>query len=149
MATRTARTSWHGSLESGAGRTELVSSGVGTFDVSFPKRTADDAGATTSPEELLGAALSSCFAMQLSAFVGDEGGEVDRLDVEAIVSLGPDPTGGLRLRDIALTIDADLRRIDAIAFGNAVEQAATMCPVSKALAGVPIAVTLGDANVTG
>ena len=49
MPTRTARTAWTGTLEQGAGQVELTSSGVGTYDVSFPKRTAEDAGGTTSP----------------------------------------------------------------------------------------------------
>src|SRR6476620_2185557 len=69
MPTRTARTAWTGGLQDGSGRVELASSGVGTYDVSFPKRAADDAGGTTSPEELIAAAHSSCFAMQLSAVI--------------------------------------------------------------------------------
>ena len=39
MPTRTARTAWTGSLEEGSGRVELVSSGLATYDVSFPART--------------------------------------------------------------------------------------------------------------
>src|SRR5688572_29240617 len=53
MAIRTARTAWNGTLQEGSGQVELRSSKVGTFDVSFPNRTAEDAGGTTSPEELL------------------------------------------------------------------------------------------------
>ena len=60
MPTRTARTAWNGTLEEGAGQVELSSSKAGTFDVSFPKRAADEAGGTTSPEELIAAAHSSC-----------------------------------------------------------------------------------------
>lgn len=44
MPTRTARTAWNGSLEQGSGQVELTSSGVATFDVSFPKRAAEEAG---------------------------------------------------------------------------------------------------------
>ena len=43
MPTRSAHTAWTGGLQDGSGRVELASSGVGTFDVSFPKRTADTA----------------------------------------------------------------------------------------------------------
>ena len=49
-----------GGLEDGAGTVELTSSGVGTYEVSFPKRAADDAGGATSPEELIAAAHSAC-----------------------------------------------------------------------------------------
>ncbi len=50
MPTRTARTAWNGGLQDGSGQVELTSSGRGTFDVSFPKRAADDADGTTSPK---------------------------------------------------------------------------------------------------
>ena len=74
MATRTARTAWNGTLLEGGGQVELSSSKAGTFDVSFPKRIADDSGGVTSPEELIAAAHSSCFAMQLSAVIAEAGG---------------------------------------------------------------------------
>ena len=62
MAVRSARTAWKGSLQEGSGQVTLTSSGVGTFDVSFPKRTADEAGGTTSPEELIAAAFDATVA---------------------------------------------------------------------------------------
>src|SRR5947209_2135263 len=80
---RTARTAWNGSLQEGGGQVELTSSGVGTFDVSFPKRAAEDADGTTSPEELIAAAHSSCYAMQLSALIAEAGGTPQSLDVTA------------------------------------------------------------------
>ena len=73
MPTRTAKTAWTGTLQQGAGQVELASSGVGTYDVSFPKRAADDAGGTTSPEELIAAAHSACYAMSLSNEVAQRG----------------------------------------------------------------------------
>ena len=97
MPTRTARTGWTGTLEQGVGKVELTSSKIGTYDVSFPKRAADDAGGWTSPEELIAAAHSACYAMQLSALIGQAGGTPQALDVQADVSLGPDPAGGFRL----------------------------------------------------
>ena len=38
MATRTARTAWNGTLQEGSGRTELASSGLGTYDVLLADR---------------------------------------------------------------------------------------------------------------
>ena len=67
MPTRTARTASTGTHQQGSGQAELVSSGVGTHEVSFPKRAADNADGTTSPEQLIAAAHSSCYTMQLSA----------------------------------------------------------------------------------
>ena len=65
MPTRTARTAWNGDLQTGSGQVELSSSKVGTYEVSFPKRAAEDADGTTSPEELVAAAHSACYAMSL------------------------------------------------------------------------------------
>ena len=139
MPTRTARTAWNGSLQEGSGQVELSSSKVGTYDVSFPKRAADEAGGTTSPEELIAAAHSACFAMQLSAVIGDAGGTVQSLEVSADVSLGPDKAnGGFRLTGITLTVRGEVDGLDADGFGKAAEEAKVGCPVSKALTGVDI-----------
>jgi len=138
MPTRTAKTAWTGGLQDGSGTVELSSSKVGTYDVSFPKRAADDAGGTTSPEELIAAAHSSCYAMQLSALVAQAGGTPKTLDVTADVSLGPDPAGGFRLTGITLTVRGDVEGLDEAGFTKAAEDAKAGCPVSKALTGVDI-----------
>ncbi len=138
MPTRTARTAWTGTLQEGSGQVELSSSQVGTYEVSFPKRTADAADGTTSPEELIAAAHSSCFAMQLSALVARAGGTPQALDVQADVSLGPDPAGGSRLTGIKLTVRGEVEGLDADGFAKAAAQAKATCPVSKALTGVEI-----------
>ena len=139
MPIRTARTAWNGTLEAGSGQVELTSSGVGTYDVSFPKRAADDAGGTTSPEELIAAAHTSCFAMQLSAEIAQRGGTPQALDVKADVSLGPDQAnGGFRLTGIALTVRGEVDGLDESGFVEAAQAAKVGCPVSKALTGVDI-----------
>lgn len=138
MPTRTARTAWTGTLQEGSGQVELSSSHLGTYEVSFPKRAADDAGGFTSPEELIAAAHSSCYAMQLSALVAQAGGTPQALDVTADVSLGPDPAGGFRLTGIKLTVRGEVDGLDADGFAQAAQGAKAGCPVSKALTGVEI-----------
>jgi osmotically inducible protein OsmC len=138
MPTRTARTAWNGSLEAGSGQVELSSSKVGTYDVSFPKRAAEDADGTTSPEELIAAAHSSCYAMQLSALIAEAGGTPQSLEVTADVSLGADPAGGFRLTGIALKVIGEVEGLDAAGFEKAAQDAKAGCPVSKALTGVEI-----------
>jgi osmotically inducible protein OsmC len=142
MPTRTARTAWTGTLEQGSGQVEMTSSGIGTFEVSFPKRAADDAGGTTSPEELIAAAHTSCFAMALSAEIGRSGGTPRTLDVSADVSLGPDPAGGFKLTGITLNVSGEVDGLDAAGFQQAAEAAKVGCPVSKALAGVDISLNV-------
>ncbi|MDN5919610.1 MAG: OsmC family protein [Pseudonocardia sp.] len=138
MPTRTARTAWNGSLQDGSGQVELSSSKVGTYEVSFPKRAADDAGGNTSPEELIAAAHSACFAMQLSADIAEAGGTPESLEVSADVSLGPDKNGGFKLTGIALKVRGEVTGLDAAGFERAAQSAKAGCPVSKALTGVEI-----------
>ena len=137
MPTRTARTAWNGSLQEGSGQVELSSSGVGTYEVSFPKRAAEDAGGTTSPEELIAAAHSSCYAMSLSNEVAKAGGTPQALDITAEVTLGQ-KDGAPHITKIALTVRGEVEGLDAAGFEKAAQQAKTGCPVSKALAAVDI-----------
>ena len=138
MPTRTARTAWTGTLEQGSGQVELTSSKLGTYEMSFPKRAADDANGATSPEELIAAAHSACYAMQLSALIGQAGGTPQALDVQADVSLGPDPAGGFKLTGIKLTVRGEVDGLSDEEFAKAAADAKAGCPVSKALTGVDI-----------
>jgi lipoyl-dependent peroxiredoxin len=138
MPTRSARTTWTGGLEDGTGTVTLVSSGAGRYEVSFSKRAADDAGGTTSPEELIAAAHTACFAMQFSAMLGAAGGSGQSLDVTADVRLGPDPAGGFRIGGITLTVSGSAAGISAEDFSRIAQEAKSSCPVSKALTGTDI-----------
>ena len=122
----------------------MTSSGIGTYEVSFPRRAADEAGGTTSPEELIAAAHSACYAMSLSNEVAVRGGTPRTLDVRADVSLGPDPAGGFRLTGITLDVSGDVDGLDGAGFEEAAQAAKVGCPVSKALTGVDI-----ELRVTG
>lgn len=148
MATRTARTTWNGPLETGSGSVELSSSQQGTFDVSFPKRVSATAGGATSPEELIAAAHSACYSMALSGALAAHGATVNELIVTADVTLGPDPSDGqFRLTGIVLSVVADAVGIDPEDFASVALEAKQNCPVSKALTGVEISLdaTLVDA----
>jgi lipoyl-dependent peroxiredoxin len=139
MSARHARTAWNGSLAEGSGQVELTDSKIGTYDVSWPRRTSEDAGGVTSPEELIAAAHSSCYAMQLSALVAEAGGTVRSLEVTAAVSFAPDPAGGFHIPDIRLAVTAEVEGLDEGAFSKVAEDAKVTCPVSKALTGTTIA----------
>jgi lipoyl-dependent peroxiredoxin len=142
MPTRSARTTWNGGLQNGSGNVALVSSGVGTYEVNFPKRAADNADGTTSPEELIAAAHSACFAMQFSALLDAAGGSGQQLDVTADVTLGPDPAGGFRISGIVLTVGGSAQGVSSEDFARIAQEAKAACPVSKALAGTNISLTV-------
>jgi len=139
VPSRTARTAWTGSLAEGSGQVELTSSGVGTYEVSFPKRAADESPGTTSPEELIAAAHSACYAMSLSNEIAQAGGTPHALDVTAVVTLGADAErGGFAITDIKLTVEGEVDGLDEAGFAKAAQTAKEGCPVSKALAGTTI-----------
>jgi len=145
MPTRTARTAWDGDLHSGSGQVELTSSGLGTFEVSFPKRASEDGGGATNPEELVGAAHSACYAMSLAVALGRVDAISHSMEVTAHVTVGIGDAG-LSLTSIELVVRAEVEGIDEATFLEAAESAKVKCPISRALTGVPI--TLDAALIT-
>ena len=146
MPVRSARTAWNGGLQDGTGQVELSSSGLGTYDVSFPKRAAEEANGATSPEELVAAAHSACYAMSLSGNIDRVGGTTHALDVKADVTLGPDPAGGVRITGIHLTVRGEVEGVDEAGFQDCAQRAKANCPLSKALTGTDITL---DASLEG
>ncbi|WP_043633970.1 OsmC family protein [Nonomuraea candida] len=131
--TRTATTQWKGALLDGSGTVSLDTSGVGTFEVSWPSR-AEAANGKTSPEELIAAAHSSCFSMALSHGLAGAGTPPESIQTSADVTFQP----GEGITGIALTVKAQVPNITAEQFQQAAENAKANCPVSKALAGTTI-----------
>ncbi len=135
--TRTAKTHWEGPLlEGGSGQVSLESSGLGTYDVSWPARTEEPNG-KTSPEELIAAAHSACFSMALSNVLAKGGNPPQALDTKADVSFQP----GEGITGVHLTVVGSVEGIDADGFQAAAEDAKANCPVSQALTGTKITLT--------
>jgi osmotically inducible protein OsmC len=134
MPTKRAGTTWQGGTD-GSGDFETESGQVsGTFR--FPTRFEDEQG--SNPEELIGAAHSGCFSMQLTAFLDEEGYEAERLHATADVHLERADGGGFEIPRIDLTLDASVPGIDRETFDGLAQRAKENCPVSKALAGPEI-----------
>lgn len=131
--TRTATTVWEGSLFEGAGRVTLESSGLGTYDVSWPSR-AEKADGRTSPEELIAAAHSACFSMAFANGLAQNSTPPTSLDVNAAVEFTP----GTGITGIRLTVRGTVEGLDEETFVRLAEDAKANCPVSQALAGTTI-----------
>jgi lipoyl-dependent peroxiredoxin len=131
--TRTATTHWEGSLMEGAGRVDLGSSGLGTYDVTWASRAEDPEG-RTSPEELIAAAHSACFSMALSHGLAQAGTPPDDLETTADVTFQP----GEGITGVHLTVRGSVPGVSADDFVRAAEDAKANCPVSKALTGTTI-----------
>jgi len=131
--TRTASAHWEGSLMEGAGQVTLESSGLGTYDVTWPSR-AEEPNGRTSPEELIAAAHSTCFSMALSGALAKAGNPPAFLDTTAEVTFQP----GTGITGIVLKVTGSVPGMTAEQFQEAAEGAKTGCPVSQALKAVPI-----------
>ena len=147
MAERKGTAEWNGSLSEGAGKLAL---GSGLFEgaFSFATRMGDEPG--TNPEELLGASLAGCYAMALNATLEKEGKPARSVKTEAKVFLGKDDAG-FKINRIDLEARAEIDGIEDAEFQAIAEKVKTGCPISKALAAVPInlTATLARAEAAG
>jgi len=134
MPVRTSTGIWRGSLKEGTGTVAL---GSGAFEgpYSFPSRFEEGPG--SNPEELIGAALASCYSMFLANVLASAGSVPDRVHTEARVHLGRDDVGPA-ITKIELVCRAEVPGIDADAFAEHAATAKTGCPISKALRSVEV-----------
>lgn len=128
-----ATANWSGTLENGEGTTSLSTSGLGTFTINWKAR-AEGAAATTTPEELLGAAHAACFAMAMSHELAGKGLEAESIDVSAAVTFAP----GEGITRVGLSVQATIPGIDPEGFTELAAAVKDACPVSQALKGTAI-----------
>jgi osmotically inducible protein OsmC len=143
-AESSATTSWDGTIAHGSGQTSLASGAAGPLEVSWARR-ADRAGDKTSPEELIAAAHTSCFAMAFSAALAEAGATPEHLDVSATVSFDI-VDGAPTITSVALKVRGSASGIDAAGFAQVAAGAKEGCPVSRALKG-NVEITLDAALV--
>ena len=134
MATRQAHARWEGNLKEGSGKVDF---GRGAFSAPYSYASRFEEGAGTNPEELLGAAHASCFAMALSLILSEAGFKPEYVDATATVTIRPQD-GGFKITRSHLLCEAALPGIDAATFAQHAEKAKANCPISKALAGTEI-----------
>ncbi|MBO0684117.1 MAG: OsmC family peroxiredoxin [Candidatus Dormibacteraeota bacterium] len=128
-----ASATWNGELMSGQGTVRPASGAFPELALTWRQR-AESRESGTSPEELIAAAHAGCFAMALSFGLGNAGHPPERLETGARVGFQP----GQGITGITLSVRGRVPGIDQAAFKEAAEAAKADCPVSKALAGVPI-----------
>ena len=124
--TRKANANWKGTGMEGKGTISTESTTLDKAQLSFKTRFADGVG--TNPEELIAAAHSGCYTMQLSFFLNEAGFTADNLDTEAQVTF-EDGT----ITKIHLKLEATVPGITEQDFQAAAQKAKEICPVSKLL----------------
>ncbi|NRS90489.1 osmotically inducible protein OsmC [Flavobacterium sp. 7E] len=123
---RNATAVWTGSLKEGAGKISTESKTLDNAQYSFKTRFEDGVG--TNPEELIAAAHSGCFTMQLSAFVGEAGHEIENITTKCDIDFQDGSVVGSHL-----TVHAKIKGITDTDFQELVTKAEKNCPISKLL----------------
>lgn len=117
----------------GQGSVRPASGAFGEVDLTWKAR-AESRESGTSPEELIAAAHAGCFAMALSHGLAGAGTPPQKLETSAQVTF----QAGEGITAIHLTVHGTVPGLDDDGFRAAAEGAKANCPVSKALAAVPI-----------
>lgn len=134
--TRRANANWKGTGMEGKGTISTQSTTLDNAQLSF--KTRFDEGVGTNPEELIAAAHSGCFTMQLSFLLSEAGFVPEDLDTTAKVTF---EDGTITLIQLELT--GKVPGISAEDFQLAAQKAKEICPISKLLnTEITLAVTL-------
>ena len=131
MAITSASAVWKGNLVDGSGIMKLPK---GAYEGPYTRASRFETGPGTNPEELIGAAHAGCYSMFLSAILSKSGFPPAEIRTTATVHLGDGPTITL----IELDTEGDVPGCDEAVFLEHAEKAKAGCPVSKALAAVPM-----------
>jgi osmotically inducible protein OsmC len=134
MSIRSASATWNGDLKTGNGSFTSKSgalAGLYTFDTRFGESRG------TNPEELIGAAHAACFSMALTADLGRAGFKPTSVTTNADVSLDK-VEAGFRITKIKLTTQVSVAGVDAAKLQEIANGTKSTCPISAALAAVPI-----------
>lgn len=141
MPTRKASAVWNGGLRGGNGtfKGETGLGGAYSFGSRF------ETGKGSNPEELLAAAEAACFSMALSGALEKNGTPPTKVETDAACTI--EKVGDANtITKIALSVKANVPKIDKAAFDRIVQETKVGCPVSRALKAVDIQVV---AQLTG
>lgn len=131
---RTADARWNGDLMKGNGAMRL---GSGAYEGKYSFGSRFEQAPGTNPEELIAAAHAGCFSMALSAALGKAGGTPESVETHAVVHLEK-VDAGFAITSIDLHTKVKADGVSREQFLAVAEDAKQNCPVSKALAAVPI-----------
>lgn len=123
---RNATAVWKGTLKEGNGVLTTDSKVLDNTQYSFKTRFEEGNG--TNPEELIAAAHSGCFTMQLSAYLSEAGFEIESLETECSIDFQDKSVVGSHL-----TVKGNVKAISSEDFQKWVTKAETTCPISRLL----------------
>lgn len=135
---RTGQAVWRGTGKDGSGNLTTPSGVLSSQPYSFKLRFVDEDGVNgTNPEELIAAAHAGCFTMALSFQLSNAGFVPEELNTDAHLTLEKQDIG-FTITGIVLKLQGKVPGISAEQFAELAAGAKAGCPVSRALAAVPI-----------
>jgi len=134
MPVRSAEAVWEGDLKGGNGKMKVAS---GAFEGKYSFGTRFEGAPGTNPEELIAAAHAGCFSMAFANGLSKAGFVPKSVKTSAQVTLDKDATG-FGITRIQLRCEANVPNINEQQFKEQAEAAKKGCPISKALAAVPV-----------
>lgn len=123
---RNATAVWAGSLKEGEGKITTQSNVLSNTQYSF--KTRFEHGNGTNPEELIAAAHSGCFTMQLTAYLNEDGYRVASIETKCDVDFQDGSVVSSHLSVIARVDDIETNK-----FQELVTKAEKNCPISRLL----------------
>ncbi len=121
---------WTGDLKTGKGHVSTESGALKDNAYGFNTRFEDTPG--TNPEELVGAAHASCYAMAMSLGLGEMDLTADKINASAKVTLS-EVDGGFAVTKVHLDVSAKIPGISEADFQKVAEETKKNCPISKLL----------------
>lgn len=117
---------WEGSLKEGKGKISTESNVLSDTQYSF--KTRFETGNGTNPEELIAAAHSGCFTMQLTAYINEAGYTVNSIETKCDIDFQDKSIVGSHL-----SVIAEIEGIETAEFQELVTKAEETCPISRLL----------------
>jgi osmotically inducible protein OsmC len=129
---RTGSARWSGGLKDGQGTISTASGALSGVKYALNMRFENAPG--TNPEELIGAAHASCFAMFLSGRLGAANLTAESIDATSTVTMTKSDAGW-SIVGVHVDVSAKVPGASADQFQELAEVSKKGCPISKLLAG--------------
>lgn len=117
---------WEGSFKEGEGKITTQSNVLSNTQYSYSTRFEN--GISTNPEELIAAAHSGCFTMQLTAYINEAGFDVTSIQTKCDIDFQDGSVVGS-----FLSVVAKINKIENKEFQQLVTKAEKNCPLSRLL----------------
>lgn len=134
MPTYMSHSFWNGSLEDGSGKVRVGSDAFDAGVSAKPRK-----GQATNPEEMVGAALASCYGLILAKTLGEA--QITPKSIETTAAVDVEHDGAMStISKIGPDVDVQADGLDQERLNTFAERAESICPVAQSLGGTKISI---------